>query len=479
MRNKRMLKILISIFFTLGLTVSVFAENIVLVDKASQNIEKIKGKYSNVGNKSLKSNFKSTEKYKKLLKRIKQERNEEEFALYSFLYDDRIVINVKKFADVNVAVGKHKVAVKNGSLNLLKRYRDIVDYFKSNNIDSLEKIVEPEYFKQILELILKNYKLDEERLKSESKNFKFEKEQNNLQLKIKYLSEILNDEIYLKKARENYLKYVKEADVIDKTNFDVDLKEILSKSDVETNIVEKNLEIEQGQNQKLTFYRFLSTDMMDINVKRFSEDANGAVERHKTIVRNGVLGFLRKYEDIMNYFKTNKIDSLEKIVEPGHFKQILELILSNYSSDESKLKVEIENLEKGVEIDKIKLDYKIEKQKRIDDLKSMLDKNKEDDAEKERIRQENLKKEIENLKNNLENFKGDVFKEYVNRKKVSLENDLSYLQLNKKHLSEILNSEIYFEKTRQNYLEYVKEADRIDKTNFNDELNDILNKKCL
>lgn len=479
MRNKRMLKILISIFFTLGLTVSVFAENIVLVDKASQNIEKIKGKYSNVGNKSLKSNFKSTEKRKKLLKRIKQERNEEEFALYSFLYDDRIVINVKKFADVNVAVGKHKVAVKNGSLNLLKRYRDIVDYFKSNNIDSLEKIVEPEYFKQILELILKNYKLDEERLKSESKNFKFEKEQNNLQLKIKYLSEILNDEIYLKKARENYLKYVKEADVIDKTNFDVDLKEILSKSDVETNIVEKNLEIEQGQNQKLTFYRFLSTDMMDINVKRFSEDANGAVERHKTIVRNGVLGFLRKYEDIMNYFKTNKIDSLEKIVEPGHFKQILELILSNYSSDESKLKVEIENLEKGVEIDKIKLDYKIEKQKRIDDLKSMLDKNKEDDAEKERIRQENLKKEIENLKNNLENFKGDVFKEYVNRKKVSLENDLSYLQLNKKHLSEILNSEIYFEKTRQNYLEYVKEADRIDKTNFNDELNDILNKKCL
>ena len=63
--------------------------------------------------------------------------------------------------------------------------------------------------------------------------------------------------------------------------------------------------------------------------------------------------------------------------------------------------------------------------------------------------------------------------------KVSLENDLSYLQLNKKHLSEILNSERYFEKTRQNYLEYVKEADRIDKTNFNDELNDILNKKCL
>lgn len=479
MRNKRMLKILISIFFTLGLTVSVFAENIVLVDKSYQNIEKIKGKYSNVGNKSLKSNFKSTEKHKKLLKRIKQERNEEEFALYSFLYDDRIVINVKKFADANVAVGKHKVAVKNGSLNLLKRYRDIVDYFKSNNIDSLEKIVEPEHFKQILELILKNYKLDEERLKSESKNFKFEKEQNNLQLKIKYLSEILNDEIYLKKARENYLKYVKEADVIDKTNFDVDLKEILSKSDVETNIVEKNLEIEQGQNQKLTFYRFLSTDMMDINVKRFSEDANGAVERHKTIVRNGVLEFLRKYEDIINYFKTNNIDSLEKIVEPGHFKQILELILSNYSSDESKLKVEIENLEKGIEIDKIKLEYKIEKQKRIDDLKSMLDKNKEDDAEKEKIRQENLKKEIENLKNNLENFKGDVFKEYVNRKKVSLENDLSYLQLNKKHLSEILNSERYFEKTRQNYLEYVKEADRIDKTNFNDELNDILNKKCL
>ena len=434
MRNKRMLKILISIFFTLGLTVSVFAENIVLVDKASQNIEKIKGKYSNVGNKSLKSNFKSTEKHKKLLKRIKQERNEEEFALYSFLYDDRIVINVKKFADVNVAVGKHKVAVKNGSLNLLKRYRDIVDYFKSNNIDSLEKIVEPEHFKQILELILKNYKLDEERLKSESKNFKFEKEQNNLQLKIKYLSEILNDEIYLKKARENYLKYVKEADVIDKTNFDVDLKEILSKSDVETNIVEKNLEIEQGQNQKLTFYRFLSTDMMDINVKRFSEDANVAVERHKTIVRNGVLGFLRKYEDIMNYFKTNNIDSLEKIVEPGHFKQILELILSNYSSDESKLKVEIENLEKGVEIDKIKLDYKIEKQKRIDDLKSMLDKNKEDDAEKERIRQENLKKEIENLKNNLENFKGDVFKEYVNRKKVSLENTKIILNIREKNI---------------------------------------------
>ena len=490
MKNKKMFKILVGVFFILGLNVSAFAENINLVDDSSKNIEKIKGKYNNVSNKPLKSNLKSIKKDKKGIEKIKEnieikQENNEEFALYNFLYEDRVVINVKKFPDANVAVGKYKIAVKNGSLNLLKKYRNIVDYLKINNINSLEKITEPNHFKQILEIILKNYKSDEEKLNLRSKNFErhanseeFKKEQKNLQLKIKYVNEILNDEKNFDKTRQNYLKYVKEADIIEKTDFEKELNEILSNNNFKMNNNMKILEIEQGQDQELTFYRFLSTDIMDINVRRFSEDVNVAVERHKTIVRNGVLKFLTTYKDVMNYFKINNINNLEKIVEPGHFKQILELILNNYKLDKEKLNAELENLKKDVITDEIKLEYKQEKQKRIDDLKIMLNiplKNDgKEDIEKEKLRIENLKKEKENLENNLENFGGDIFKEYLNRKKISLESELSYLAINIKHLDEILNNTTYFERARQNYLTYVKEADRIDKTDFEKELNETL-----
>ncbi len=284
MRNNRMLKILVGIFFTIGFSVPAFA----------------------------------TKNTKFIVAKDLVEKKEDKTSIFSYLYRyengiDLGYVNTRRFKGGKkdpVALIRAKCMIKNGFLRIARECGKIVKYLEKHGIKSLKEMTSKKHFGPILKLeleykeeqkkkiklnlsgwvkyvktkefkdkykerrkidldglkanlefSLKSSNIEDEKTKEEKKKLeekikqvkkdlenlkdskylksdafkefaKMQKEASKtesdmLNLEITHIKKILDSERLLEISRKNFAKYVKEADKDEKSNFDEDIKKII------------------------------------------------------------------------------------------------------------------------------------------------------------------------------------------------------------------------------------------------------------
>ena len=250
----------------------------------------------------------------------------------------------------------------------------------------------------------------------------------------------------------------------------------------------KKVVLKEKDRTSIFSYLFRNKNEIDlgyVNTRRFpgGKKDKTALIRAKQMFKNSILNMYKEYPKFVKYFKMNNINSLKEITDKKHFSPIFKLILEYKEKQKQKIKSNLNSWFKHIKSEGFKNEYEEKIKRELGNLKACLkfsSKNPGKQDKKTKEAEMKLIKKINKVKKDLKNLKKSKylqdpkFEEYAKNQKESLKRKLEMLNLEITHIKQILSDKEILEISRTNFAKYVKEADRDEGSNFDEDIKKII-----